>query len=213
VQELTPDAVAAPSPVAARPGAVILVRHGKPDVSRLTLLSPEGYRRWWGAYEEIGLKPGQAAPESVRAAARAAGAILASTRPRSVQTARAASEGRDFTSDPRLIEAPLPPPPWPAWVRLPPMAWGFFSRLCWWFFDHHAGEESRAEAEARAEAMTSDLIGRAAAGADVLVLAHGFFNAMIGRALVRRGWRCADDGGYAYWALRRFEGPTAPHHA
>ncbi len=48
-------------------------------------------------------------------------------------------------------------------------------------------------------------IADAAAGRDVLVLAHGFFNAMIGRALRRRGWRCTRDEGYRYGCARRFE--------
>jgi hypothetical protein len=39
----------------------------------------------------------------------------------------------------------------------------------------------------------------------VLLLAHGFFNAMIARVLRRQGWRCTEDGGYAYWSIRRFE--------
>ena len=41
----------------------------------------------------------------------------------------------------------------------------------------------------RAEAAADRLVGLAAGGEDVLVLAHGFFNAMIARVLKRRGWR------------------------
>jgi hypothetical protein len=28
---------------------------------------------------------------------------------------------------------------------------------------------------------------------------------MIGQALARLGWRCVRDGGFRYWAARRFE--------
>ena len=38
-----------------------------------------------------------------------------------------------------------------------------------------------------------------------MVLAHGFFNFMIGRALRRRGWRLVSSQGYKYWSTRRFE--------
>jgi hypothetical protein len=41
-----------------------------------------------------------------------------------------------------------------------------------------------------------------------MVLAHGFFNAMIARSLGRRGWRCTVNGGYGYWSARRFEAPS-----
>ena len=37
------------------------------------------------------------------------------------------------------------------------------------------------------------------------VLAHGFFNVLIGRALRRRGWSMTLREGYKYWSTRRFE--------
>lgn len=186
-------------------GAIILARHGKPALSRRTLLSSDEYRRWWESYEAGGLGAAQATPDPLKATARAAGAVITSTRLRSVETARAVGEGRTFTSDPIFVEAPLPPPRWPGWIRLPPIVWGFISRVTWWFLDHHHGEESRGQAEARAEAAAARLVELAAGGQDVLVLAHGFFNTMIARVLRRQGWRCTEDGGWAYWSARRFE--------
>lgn len=173
-------------------------------MSRRVLLSAKGYRDWWARYEACGLLPGQAAPEPVKAAVRAAGAVAASTRRRSVESAEAVCEGQAFLTDEALNEAPLPPPPWPEWLKLPPIVWGFVSRVSWWFFDHTEGQESRRQAEARAETAADRLIALAADGRDVVVLAHGFFNAMIARVLHRRGWRCAEDGGWRYWAARRF---------
>jgi broad specificity phosphatase PhoE len=117
-------------------------------------------------------------------------------------------EGKDFIADDLFSEAPLPPPGWPEWIRLPPMLWGFISRTAWWFFDHHHGEESRRQAQARAERAANRLIELAGEGRDVLLLAHGFFNTMIARELQRRGWRCTRDGGWRYWSARRFEKRT-----
>jgi len=188
-----------------KPGAVILVRHGRPALSRRRLLSSREYRAWWAEYEATGLKPDQVTPAALREAARNAGAIVASSRARSLETAHAVGEGRDFMADALFIEAPLPPPSWPDWIRLPPIVWGFISRTAWWFFDHHHGEESRREAESRADAAAGRLMELAGEGRDVLLLAHGFFNTMIGRALQRRGWRCTVDGGWRYWSARRFE--------
>ena len=193
------------TPPVVRPGAVILARHGEPDLSRRVLLNAEGYRTWWGTYETKGLRQGQTAPQDLKAVAGAAGAIIASTRPRSMETAQAVSAGKAFARDPMFIEAPLPPPPFPAWVKLSPRIWGFLSRFWWWFFNHHGQEESRAQAEERASQaarLVSDLAGE---GQDVLVVAHGFFNTMIGLALKRDGWRCTEDQGFHYWRARRFE--------
>ena len=117
------------------------------------------------------------------------------------------AQGRNFTQEPLLIEAPLPPPNWPSWVRMSPKLWGFFSRFFWWFFNHHHGLENRAQAEARADVAAGKLVELAASGQDVVVLAHGFFNVLIGRALRKRGWRMTLREGYKYWSTRRFERP------
>jgi broad specificity phosphatase PhoE len=188
-------------------GAVILARHGEPALSRRVVLTAAGYREWWARYEEGGLKPGQSPPPELLAMVRAADAVVSSTRERSIQSARAITEGGDFRSDPLFVEAPLPSPPFPGWFKLPPRWWGVLSRFCWWAFNYHDGQESLAEAEARARRAAEDLAGRAAAGQEVVLIAHGFFNAMIGRALAARGWRKTVDQGYRYWAARRFEPP------
>jgi broad specificity phosphatase PhoE len=187
-----------------RPGAIILTRHGEPDLSRKIRLNAAGYADWWAVYEEKGLKPGQTAPAHLRALAKDA-VILCSTRPRSIESGHAIAGGHEFHTDAALIEAPLPPPMWPKWLKLAPRTWGVIARAYWWFFDHHAGQETRAEAEVRAETIADQLIERAEHGRDVLVIAHGFFNAMIGVALRRRGWKLVQDQGYRYWASRRFE--------
>jgi broad specificity phosphatase PhoE len=187
------------------PGAVILARHGEPALSRRRRLSADEYRAWWADYEVGGLAGGQSPPDSLRRAAEQAGFIIASTRPRSVETARALSCGRAFAEDPLFVEAPLPPPHWPRWLKLSPRFWGFISRFWWWFFNHHDNQESRAQAQARADEAARLLIDLAATGQDVLVVAHGFFNGMVGFALRRAGWRCTRDGGFRYWAARRFE--------
>jgi broad specificity phosphatase PhoE len=190
---------------AERPGAVILARHGEPALSRRRMLCADEYREWWADYETGGLAEGQAPPDAIRLAAERAGFIIASTRLRSVETARALASGRAFAEDALFIEAPLPPPHWPRWMKLSPRLWGFVSRVWWWFFDHHDHQETRQEAEARADEAARQLTSLAASGQDVLVVAHGFFNAMIGRSLAKLGWRCVDDGGFRYWAARRFE--------
>ena len=167
------------------------------------------YREWWADYEVSGLADGQDPPEDLRLTAERAGFIIASTRPRSVETARAVTGGRAFAEDPLFVEAPLPPPHWPPWLKLSPRLWGVTSRTWWWLFNHHENQETRAEAQARADEAARLLVELAASGQDVLVVAHGFFNSMVGFSLRRRGWRCTADGGFKYWAARRFERSAA----
>lgn len=188
-------------------GAVILARHGEPALSRRVLLNASGYRDWWARYEAGGLKPGQTPPPALIAMAAKAGSVLSSTRERSRQSADAIAPGRAFAADALFIEAPLPSPPFPDWFRLSPRWWGVLSRIWWRVFNYHDGQESRAQAKARARRAAAALTALAEGGEDVVLIAHGYFNFMIGRALVARGWRRTLDQGFQYWAVRRFEPP------
>jgi Histidine phosphatase superfamily (branch 1) len=188
-----------------RPGAIVLARHGEPALARDVKLTAQQYRDFWAQYEVLGILPGQTPPETLTRLVATAGTLVSSTRLRSVESATIVAAGRRFVQHEVLIEAPLPPPPWPSWIRLSPKIWGFVARVWWWYFNHHEGQETRLAAEARAERACDLLIGHAEDGEDVVVLAHGFFNFMIGRALKKRGWKQVSTEGYKYWSTRRFE--------
>ncbi|MET0272888.1 MAG: histidine phosphatase family protein [Phenylobacterium sp.] len=197
----------ATAPTSTRPGAIILARHGEPALSRRVRLTADEYRKFWADYEVLGLLPGQTPPKTLVGFVDKCGTLVASTRLRSIESAQALAAGRAFSREALLIEAPLPPPRWPRWVRMTPRMWGFWARLWWWFFDHHEGQETRREAQARSDQAAAMLVGLAAGGQDVVVLAHGFFNFMIGRSLRRLGWKLTAGEGYKYWSMRRFERP------
>lgn len=200
------SALTAEVPAAARrPGAIVLARHGEPALSRRVKLSAAQYRDFWAQYEVLGILPGQTPPAALARFVDKAGTLLSSTRLRSVESARVLAGGRKVVEHEVLIEAPLPPPAWPAWIRLSPRIWGFLARFWWWFFNHHEGQETRAAAEQRADQAAALLIDHALRGEDVVVLAHGFINFMIGRALRKRGWKQVSSEGYKYWSTRRFE--------
>ena len=187
------------------PGTITLARHGEPALSRKVKLSARDYRDFWARYEIMGLAPGQTPPAALAAFVDTCDVLISSTRLRAIESAQALGAGRAFTQEALLIEAPLPPPNWPAWIRLSPKLWGFLARFWWWFFNHHEGGETRREAETRAEAAACKLEAVALAGQNVVVVAHGFFNVMIGRELRRRGWQMTLREGYKYWSTRRFE--------
>lgn len=192
-------------PAAIRHGAIILARHGEPALSRKVRLNAAEYREFWANYEILGLLPGQTPPKQLLTFVESCGALVSSTRLRSIESAQALAKDRIFDRHDMLIEAPLPPPNWPRWIRMSPSMWGFFARLWWWFFDHHEGQETRSQAEARADRAAAMLIGLAAGGENVVVLAHGFFNFMVGRSLRKLGWKLVKSEGYKYWSMRRFE--------
>jgi broad specificity phosphatase PhoE len=182
----------------------VLARHGEPALSRKVKLTARQYRDWWALYEAGGILAGQVPPAHLKGVAARAGVILTSTRRRSIETAQALAEGREFTHDEVFIEAPLPPPPWPDFIRLSPKTWGVISRISWWL-GGHGGQETRPDAQKRAVAAARRLHELALRGEDVLVVAHGFFNTMIGMELRRLGWRKVRGRGWRYWSTRYYE--------
>ncbi|MBX3479562.1 MAG: histidine phosphatase family protein [Caulobacter sp.] len=195
----------APAAVGRKSGSVTLVRHGEPAQSRKIRLNAAEYRDWWAGYEIKGIKPGQTPPAGLKAVARDADVVIASIRPRSIETANAICGDKAFAQDPMFVEAPLPPPGWPDWLRLSPKIWGFLARLNWVLTDKHDEVETHRQAERRAAEAAERVAGLADEGQDVLVVAHGYFNQRVGAALKRRGWRCVEDQGFRYWCARKFE--------
>jgi len=189
----------------ARPGSITLARHGEPAISRKVRLSSQEYREFWARYETMGLAPGQTPPAQLVGFVEGCDVLISSTRLRAIESAQAVGPSREFAREAVLVEAPLPPPRWPSWIKLSPKVWGFLARFHWWFFNHHQGEESRKASEARADQAAAKLEALAEGGQNVVVLAHGFFNLLIGRALIKRGWRRTLREGYKYWSTRRFE--------
>ena len=186
-------------------GAILLVRHGKPALSRAIRLSAREYRRWWDdLYESGGLTPGEVATEEVRDFAAGACAILTTPRRRAIESAALVREGYEAEVDPDLIEAHLPTPPAPDFIKVGPKTWGFVSRFLWWYFGYGDGGETRLQAEVRADRVADKLVRLSQAG-DVMVVAHGFFNIMIGRALRKQGWRQIGREHFSHWNARRFE--------
>jgi broad specificity phosphatase PhoE len=183
----------------------MLARHGEPALSRDIKLTAPGYRDWWARYEEGGILTGQTPPPGLLEMSRQAHVIFASTRRRAMETAQAVVQDRPVIHDPIFIEAPLPPPPLPRAIQMNPRTWGFVSRVAWWFFGHHEGQETKREAVVRAREAASRLVEAAEAGQNVLVLAHGFFNTMVGMELKRLGWSKVEGRGYKYWSSKRFE--------
>ena len=185
-------------------GDIILARHGRPALSRKCWLNARQYRDWWHRYDLGGLLEGQTPPDDLLETARNAKLVYASTLRRAQETAQAVTMGRAYETDAVFVEAPLPPPHWPDWFKMPPRHWGVVSRIWWHLFNRHDGQESRQQAEARAERAANLLITRASEGGDVLVLAHGYFNHMVGQALIQQGWKLVENQGFKYWRQRRF---------
>ncbi len=187
-------------------GRIITARHGRPNLARDVRISAGDYGAWWAQYDASGLHPDETPPKSLIDIAATATTVLSSTLPRAIETARQATLGaREAPADPMFVEAPLPPPPVPEFLKLSPTAWGVVSRTCWIFGYAPTGVESHREAWSRVGEITARLVSYAEEG-DVLLCAHGYLNWMIDKRLRRSGWRRAiREGGNRFWSWRVYE--------
>ncbi|MEO1137140.1 MAG: histidine phosphatase family protein [Pseudomonadota bacterium] len=190
-------------------GRIITARHGRPDLSRDVSITAREYGDWWARYDESGLHPDEKPPETLIELAKDAPTVLSSTLPRAIETAAKATGGRESPADPMFVEAPLPPPPLPSFLRLRPGQWGVISRVLWILGYAPDGVEHHRETWERVGKIVSRLETHAADG-DVVLCAHGYLNWMIDRRLKREGWtRAGREGGNHYWSWRIYERPRA----
>ena len=204
----------APSSIA--PGArIILIRHGQPAIALRPRTGHRGFSDYIDAYEAAGLDPSSLPPQELADLVRELTHVFTSGRPRAHQSAQALAPKAELIADPLFAEAPLPSPPVPLLkMRVP--KWAVVARILW-----HAGYtpqiENFAEARKRAARAADILIAKVSGGGpvaqersrerpekipgppSVALVAHGYFNAMIGRELRMRGFRRTGAHRVHYW--------------
>jgi len=185
-------------------GVIIVSRHGRPALNRSAgpKLTWQDYRDWWERYEVGSLAEDQTAPEKLKSAVVNVDLVLSSARPRAVQTANWATEGREPEQHAVFNEAPLPPPRFKSRTYLP-KTWNILARAAW-LCGHKLDGENVDEARDRAK-LAAKTLHEKAEDRSVYLAAHGWFNRMLRRPLRKLGWICVYDGGDKYWSYRVYE--------
>lgn len=185
---------------------IILIRHGQPHIA----LAPRGghrdFARYIDDYEAAGLAPASLPPDEVRELTRELDTVFTSGRARSQESAARLAPHAVLIADPLFVEAPLASPPLPL-LKMKVPKWAVMSRLLWHAGFHPKVEAPRA-AHARAEAAADMLMARARAYGSVALVAHGYFNWMIGRILKRRGFVRTGSHRARYWNTVIYESTT-----
>jgi len=174
---------------------ILLIRHGQPYLPLSPTTSHHGFRDYIGAYEAAGLDPASLPPPELAELMRELRAVYSSDRPRSHQSARALAA--DPILDPLFAEAPLASPSIP-FLKMSVPKWAVISRVLW-HLGFAPGIENARASGVRAQAAADVLIVRAQADGAVALVAHGYFNFLIGRVLARRGFRRTGSHRARYW--------------
>jgi broad specificity phosphatase PhoE len=176
---------------------IVLVRHGRPAISTDHRTSHNGFRDYIDAYEAAGLDPTSVPPEELQDLAGGLSAIFTSQRPRSQESAKAIAPNAELIADTLFEEAPLASPKIPL-IKLGVPAWAVMSRILW-HAGYHPEIENYRRAKQRAKSAADILIFKAQEDGVSALVAHGYFNAMIGRELARRGFKKTGGHRVRFW--------------
>jgi broad specificity phosphatase PhoE len=165
---------------------IILIRHGQPDIPVAPRASHREFRTYIDDYEQSGLDPQSAPPEELQDLVAELAAVFTSGKKRADESARVLAPNAELIADPLFVEAPLAAPRIPLLkMRVP--KWAVVARI-FWHAGYHPEIENYRRAKHRAIQAAEILVARARADGAAALVAHGYFNFLIGRELRRRGF-------------------------
>ena len=184
---------------------ILLIRHGQPQIALRPRTSHAGFARYIDDYEEAGLEPSNLPPEELTDLVKELDHVFTSGRPRSHQSAGRIAPHAELIADPLFAEAPLASPPIPLLSMAVPK-WAVVSRILW-HVGFHPGIENPRKAFRRAAQAAEILIAKARKHGATALVAHGYFNWMIGRVLKRHGFERTGSHQARYWNTVIYERP------
>ncbi len=176
---------------------IILIRHGQPAIETAPRTGHHGFRDYIDAYEQAGLAPQSAPPEELQDLLKELTAIYTSGKPRAQQSAMALAPNAELIADPLFVEAPLASPRIPL-LRMTVPKWAVVARILW-HAGYHPEIENYRKVKHRAAQAAEILSTRAREQGVSALVAHGYFNYLIGRELRHRGFRKSGSHRVQYW--------------
>ena len=166
------------------------------------------FARFIDDYQASGLDGSHPPPAELIDLVRPARHIFASELQRSIESAHMLRPGGEIVSTPLFTESPLASPPLPG-LRMKAPAWAVISRVAW-HGGFKPGIESYAQSKQRAREAAELLVTEAEASGLAVLVAHGYFNAILGRTLHLNGWRKVAGAHRArFWNTVIYERDTA----
>ena len=197
IESEKPASIAAVPLGAHPPMRIILIRHGRPNIPTSPRTSHHEFRSYIDAYEAAGLDPESMPPEELQDLLCEIDAVYTSERKRSVDSARALAPHAELIADPLFAEAPIASPPIPL-LRMKVPKWAVVGRILW-HAGYHPEIENYRKAKHRAAQAADILIKGAHKERAAALVAHGYFNFLIGRELRRRGFKRSGSHRAHFW--------------
>lgn len=173
--------------------AIILIRHGRPDLPHKAPPLPEYLDTYDQATIDMSLPP----PEALLALTRFIDVWFCSPLPRARHSLEMVSPHARPLFDDLFKEAPLPRRPKPTFVPLP--IWLAYLRGRW-MQGRIAASEPIEECLARSQKAVDTMLSSIPDDTEGALMGHGFFNHLLAQALMDRGWRRAASG-RGFWSV------------
>lgn len=188
---------------ASPPIRILLIRHGRPALPIAPRTCQRGFRDYIDSYEEAGLDLNDIPPEQLQDLVAELDAIFTSERRRAHESAKALAPNAELIIDPLFAEAPLAVPRIPL-LRMRVAKWAVVARVLW-YAGYHPNIENYRKAKHRASEAADILVRRAGTERITALVAHGYFNFLIGRELSRRGFRKSGTHRARFWNAVLYE--------
>ena len=187
---------------------ILLIRHGRPDLPVSPRTCHAGFRDYIDAYESAGLDPRDAPPGELQDLVSELAIVFSSGRRRADESARMLAPDAQLIVDPLFVEAPLASPPIPL-LRMRVTKWAVVSRVLW-HTGFHPNIENYRKARHRAVQAADLLIEQCSKEGAVALVAHGYFNFLIGRELRGRGFRNLGTHRARFWNVVDYQRSARP---
>lgn len=179
-----------------RQSAIVLMRHGKPEIDLSVCLSAQEFGEWIRCYDKACIDRGCPPPPAAIEQARQCSLVVCSDLRRSRESADILGVERIGRTDHAFREMEIPHATW-RFPRLSVRIWLVLFRLAW-IFGYSAGVESFKAAKERARHCAERLVGLAKEHETILFVGHGSFNWFVAGYLREMGWR-ANGRPRKYW--------------
>ena len=166
---------------------IVLARHGPPIWDHSTPIAGRDLAAWVAGIDAAPIATTNGPSAGLLDHARSCDVAVASTLRRSIESVRFAAPDKPLVVEAIFREVFLPTA-FRSAVRMRPAIWKAIARTGW-YAGWSPGVETHAGARARAHTAALVLDALSAERGNVLLIGHGTMNGMIGKRLLRMGWR------------------------
>jgi broad specificity phosphatase PhoE len=175
----------------------VLIRHGRPAIAIRPRTGHQGFHAYIADYEEAGLDPSSLPPAELHDLVAEVERVFTSVKRRAHESAALLAPHAELAPNPIFVEAPLAAPRIPL-LRMTVTKWAVIARLLW-HAGYHPEIEASVAASHRARAAAKFLIDHASREGTAILVAHGYFNFLIGRVLLAKGFQRTGRDRARFW--------------